>query len=320
MALRSLRPSFSTLILRRAYGTRTRYDLGDNLSLSLGGERVLTYSINGDPVGLPLLYLHGAPSSRLEAGVIHGLAAENKILLISPDRPGFGGSTPVPGRTIVDHTRDVTALLDHLRIKKAGIIGGSGGGPYALACALEIPERCAAVGVLAGAPPWTFGTDDMPVASRVARWAAIKYPKESEAFLESVAGVTRTPGNGVLRSRLDAYLGANGDPEVRERFLRMILEGLAQGTSAARQEAILLTQDWGFKFEDIDFKGIKFWHGTLDSRSPIRMVRDMVGQIKNSELVEWVDRGHFNVMAHMGDVCVRMEREMEKDRLLGVAL
>ena len=63
------------------------------------------------------------------------------VRLICPDRPGFGRSTFQPGRTLLDWPSDVEQLADHLGLDQFGLIGHSGGGPHALACAAALPER-----------------------------------------------------------------------------------------------------------------------------------------------------------------------------------
>ncbi|MGI4944133.1 MAG: alpha/beta fold hydrolase, partial [Janthinobacterium lividum] len=91
----------------------------------------------GDPAGPPVLYFHGWPASRLEAGLIPDLS----VRLLALDRPGYGRSTPQPGRTLLDWPADVAAVADRLGLAKFHVVGLSGGGPYAAACALALPDR-----------------------------------------------------------------------------------------------------------------------------------------------------------------------------------
>lgn len=80
----------------------------------------------------------------------HGLGA------IVPDRPGFGLSSFQPGRCVSDWPADVQYLVSHLGLSHLAVMGGSGGGPYGIACALYLPQL-SGVGVFAGAPPWSAG-------------------------------------------------------------------------------------------------------------------------------------------------------------------
>ena len=81
-------------------------------------------------------------------------AAERGIRLISYDRPGYGGSTPQPGRSIADGADDVRAIAEHLGIERLAMWGFSGGGPYTLACAALLPDLVAAAAVVGSIAPW----------------------------------------------------------------------------------------------------------------------------------------------------------------------
>ncbi|CAH0015787.1 unnamed protein product [Clonostachys rhizophaga] len=106
--------------------------------------------------------------SRLEASGVDELARRRGIRVISLDRPGYGLSTTQPNRTIVDWPADVRAFAEGMKLDKFSIIGGSGGGPYALACAHALPrEMLAGVGFFASAPPWAAGVHHMSRAQRV---------------------------------------------------------------------------------------------------------------------------------------------------------
>jgi len=126
---------------------------------SLSDGRVLSYAEFGDPTGYPLIFFHGFPSSRLEAWFLDPIVQRKGIRLIAPDRPGFGRSTFQSNRQFTHYPSDIRALADHLELEKFAILGGSGGGPYALACARDIPGRLSAVGLFASAGPWEIEGD-----------------------------------------------------------------------------------------------------------------------------------------------------------------
>jgi pimeloyl-ACP methyl ester carboxylesterase len=90
------------------------------------------------------------------------LSRDNRVRLhwVSYDRPGYGGSSPHDGRTAVSAAADVAAIADALGIGRFAVLGHSGGGPHALACAALLPERVmAAVSVSAPAPFDAAGLD-----------------------------------------------------------------------------------------------------------------------------------------------------------------
>ena len=70
-----------------------------------------------------------------------------------PTGRGSGLSTRRPGRAIADWPDDVRELADALGIERFAVIGISGGGPYAAACAWGLPGRITRAGIISGVAP-----------------------------------------------------------------------------------------------------------------------------------------------------------------------
>ena len=107
-------------------------------TIRLQDGRRLGYADLGDAGGTPVFYFHGFPSSRLEACMVEEHARRLGVRLLAVDRPGYGLSDDLPGRTIPDWPDDVVALADALGLERFAVVGSSGGGPYAIACAARI--------------------------------------------------------------------------------------------------------------------------------------------------------------------------------------
>lgn len=120
---------------------------------TLADGRRLGYAIFGDPAGLPVVHFHGALMSRWEGFWLHAPARAAGVRLISVDRPGIGNSDMAPGRRVSDWPRDVEQLAAHLSLPRFTVLGVSGGGPYALACAAALADRVRRVLLVAGAAP-----------------------------------------------------------------------------------------------------------------------------------------------------------------------
>ena len=103
--------------------------------------RQLSTQAYGDPDGKPVFLLHGTPGSRLgphpRGAVLHRLGVQ----LIAFDRPGYGESDRREGRRVADAAADVLAIADAYGLDKFAVVGRSGGGPHALACAALLPDR-----------------------------------------------------------------------------------------------------------------------------------------------------------------------------------
>ena len=91
-----------------------------------GDGRTLKVLERGDPAGHPVLVHNGTPSSRLLSNASVASAQQRGIRLIAYDRPGYGGSSPQPGRTVADCAQDVRAIAGALRIDRLGVWGVSG--------------------------------------------------------------------------------------------------------------------------------------------------------------------------------------------------
>jgi pimeloyl-ACP methyl ester carboxylesterase len=111
--------------------------------LRLPDGRLLGFAEYGDPGGVSCLDLHATPGSRLDPRVLFARSpvAMSGIRLVAVDRPGFGVSGRQPGAGFDDFPCDVVAVADHLGLDRFAVLGVSGGGGYALACAYAVPER-----------------------------------------------------------------------------------------------------------------------------------------------------------------------------------
>ena len=112
--------------------TAAARDLPDAQFLEIDGRR-LAYTTDGDSEGRPVVFCHGTPGSRLLGRLLDAPATKRGVRVVAPDRPGIGPSEGAPVG-IDDWPADVAALLSALGVESAGVIGFSGGAPYALAC------------------------------------------------------------------------------------------------------------------------------------------------------------------------------------------
>jgi len=108
--------------------------------ITLCDGRRLGFAEFGDLQGRPVFYFHGFPGSRLEARLADRISRDSQVRFIGIDRPGYGLSSVKPERTFIDSAGDAAELADALGIDRFSILGVSGGGPYAAACASKIPS------------------------------------------------------------------------------------------------------------------------------------------------------------------------------------
>ena len=237
------------------------------------------------------------------------------LRVIAPDRPGFGLSSFQAGRRISDWSADVHALASHLRLSRFAVLGVSGGGPYAVACAHGLPQdMLSAVGVLAGSGPWIAGTQEVTLSRRLTSLAATYCPAAFEGASNIlIAMLRRVAATDTVKKWLDNWIesmkreGNNDDDndlstqEARDRLIKTSLEAFAQGTGAFVQEARLLSHDWGFRFEDVKYDKVQIWHGSKDKNSPVGMTRYMAERLPHAVMREF-DEDHYTMGHHIEEV------------------
>lgn len=109
--------------------------------IALTDGRTVGFADYGGADATAVLWCHGGPGSRLEPAYLAGEADRAGLRLVGVDRPGYGLSTPHPGRTIAGWVPEALAVADHLGIDRFATVGISTGGAYALALAALAPDR-----------------------------------------------------------------------------------------------------------------------------------------------------------------------------------
>jgi pimeloyl-ACP methyl ester carboxylesterase len=144
---------------------------------------------------LPVFWNHGTPNLGAPPAPLFAAAERLGIRWVSFDRPGYGGSSPAPGRTMASVAYDAAAVADELGIDRFAVAGYSGGGSYALGCAATLGDRVSAVATLAAIAPYGVeGLDwfDGMVPSGVASLNAALGGRDAKAAHEA-SGVEYDP-------------------------------------------------------------------------------------------------------------------------------
>lgn len=118
--------------------------------LYAGGQR-LAYAEYGDPGGFPILIHHGMIASIHEQHLFQRLAAVGARLVVTA-RPGYGGSSPYPLRSIAEWGEIAAALVEALRLDQFDLLGISSGAPYCYAAAQRLPQKARRLFILSGTP------------------------------------------------------------------------------------------------------------------------------------------------------------------------
>jgi pimeloyl-ACP methyl ester carboxylesterase len=290
--------------------------LKESKVIKLPDGRRLGYAEFGDPDGAPAIYCHGFPGSRLEALLFEFPARHCKLRVIAPDRNGLGLSDPKPGRQLLDWPADVAALADHLEIDRFFLIGISGGGPYASACAHRLGHRLNGFTLVS-----PLGPLDQPALLNAMRWhAQINFrsirmtPWLSQfAFRFGVIPFTQHLTQwlyqmmiGIVPSTDRAVLNRS---QVRAAIIDSLKEAVRQGADGVLQEMAIYTQPWGFDPAQIEIP-MALWHGTSDETVPLLHGRTLAELFPHCEPHYIEGEGHFSL-------CIdRMEQILERLMML----
>jgi pimeloyl-ACP methyl ester carboxylesterase len=125
------------------------------------GRRLVAYDAGhtGASDELPLIWHHGSPQTGALLEPLVATATSRNIRLVSYARPSYGGSSPNRGRDVASAAADVAQVADALKIDRFAVMGASGGGPHALACAALLPDRVTGAVALASPAPFTDSFD-----------------------------------------------------------------------------------------------------------------------------------------------------------------
>jgi len=162
-----------------ARGIDAMTDIPAPTTFTLPDGRVLDLYVHGPQDGELLISHHGTPSAGIPIGSFVSAAAERGLRWVSYSRPGYAGSSRVPGRDIAHCVSDVAAIADLLGGERFFTTGASGGGPHTLACAALLPDRVRGCAAIASPAPWNAEGLD---------WLAGMGPENLEEFAAMLAG------------------------------------------------------------------------------------------------------------------------------------
>ncbi len=277
--------------------------------IRLADGRTLACLALGDPKGAPVLYLHGYPGSRLEGRLAAPAARRLGLRVLAPDRPGFGASGFLAGRTLGAWAGDVAELADRLELERFPVVGVSGGGPYALACAARIPERISRAVLVAGLGPLggRSATEGMVALNRLALGLAGRTPRLARVAVALAARWVRRDPRRYL-----AYMTGGAppsdravlaDPSYRAVFAASTAEALRQGGRGAAWELTLLARPWGFDVRAVAAP-VCLWHGLADRIVPPAMTRRLAAALPHGKARYLPHEGHLSLIVRHLDAAL----------------
>ena len=267
-------------------------------AIDLPDGRTLAYTDCGPSDGSPVVLHHGTPGSRLFAALLAGAAAEEDVRLITPDRPGYGRSSPPPdGWDRHDWRADLTTLLRAESIDRAGLCGFSGGGPFAIAAA-ESDRATRLALVSAVVPPAGGGLVRLariPYAIRLlfplfGVFASVSGP-DAVASQYTDRSVSPAVARAVAADFHEALGGADGDGAGG---------AIGGATAVERENRSFATESVDPDRLDLPVRG---WHGVRDDNTPAAPVGEFVDDC--GETLTTADTDHLGTLLDYGSDALR---------------
>jgi pimeloyl-ACP methyl ester carboxylesterase len=255
---------------------------------------------------LTVIWFHGSPQTGAILEPIAAAAASREIRIVSYARPSYGGSTAAPGREVASAASDVGAIADALGIERFAVMGASGGGPHALACAALLPDRVAAVATFASLAPfrdepgWFDGMaapGGLKAAAR-GREARARFAETDDFDPTQFIAPDWSALEGPWRS-LGQDAGAAG----------------AAGMDGLIDDDVAFAKPWGFELAAVHAP-VLLVQGGGDRVVPASHAQALLAALPNAELWLRPRDGHVSVLTGIGlAMDWLLERESELDWL-----
>jgi pimeloyl-ACP methyl ester carboxylesterase len=274
-------------------------------TVPLPDGRRLGYAEYGDPHGPLVLWFHGTPGARRQVPPAARAAADRLGLrLVCIERAGVGASSDHAYGELRDWAPDIAVVADHLGHDRFLVLALSGGGPYALACAHDMPDRVVALGILGGLVP-TTGEE------AAAHTGIVSLTRPFNRLLSAF----RIPlGRGLWSFiRLSEPLGhvlyhaytrllphgddqVLDDPAIEAMFVDDLTTGGRHQFQAFVNDLVLVGRPWGFRVADVRVP-VRWWHGDADPFVPLDAARAAAAQLSDAELVVRHGESHLGGFA-----------------------
>lgn len=253
------------------------------------GRLVRVYDTGGQDASdaLTVLWHHGSPQTGAPLEPLLSAAAARGIRLLSYGRPSYGGSSPHPGRNVASAAADVAQIVDALGVARFSVMGASGGGPHALACAALLPDRVMGVVCLASLAPFTETFDwyaGMVSDGGLRAAAAGREARERYAASDEFDESSFTPADWAALKGAWVTLGADAG------------QADAAGPDGLIDDDLAFVAPWGFEVTQIDTP-VLLVQGGQDRVVPTTHADWLTRNCQSSELWLRPRDGHISILS-----------------------
>lgn len=267
------------------------------LDIGSGGQLAACFDY-GDSSDV-LFFHHATQVAGPLSPLLQHLADIHKFRIIEIVRPGYGNSSSLSGRNIMDVASINIEVADLLGIERFGIIGYSGGAPHALASASLSQKRCIGTVVVAAMAPlvesdfdfydgmdeanvneWMDSQRDIAkfqseIEQHAAQWSSYDFERLKSIF-----------NSGSKKPLSDAWIG---------EFATNNQYSLQQGAEGILEDSLAFLKPWGFSVSTIQ-TSVQIWAAESDVIAPVGHARWLHQNIEKSELHVLGGKDHNSVV------------------------
>jgi pimeloyl-ACP methyl ester carboxylesterase len=283
---------------------KSSLDLAGSSTVTTADKRVLCFAETGAPDGVPVLLLHGTPGSRLVYDAWAETATTQGIRLINYDRPGYGGSTPLPGRALADTAQDVAAIAEAMGLKKLSVVGYWSGAQHALACAALLPDLVTAAVTMDSIAPYPAeGLDwfkDMWTDQYWEYTNALKGRDELKKYLESQKSAILNWDGSLLRAAYRSIQSPDADvldDDIANFITNNFRESIKLDWAGWLDDDVAYLKPWGFDVSAISVP-VLLMHAEKDIYNPLAHAKWLAGKVPYAELQTFPDEAFWGLPIH----------------------
>jgi pimeloyl-ACP methyl ester carboxylesterase len=284
--------------------------------IDLPDGRTLEVATLGEPTGHTVLFHHGTPGSANLVKMLAPLADDGELFVVTTSRAGYGKSSRLEGRDVASVVTDADAALDSRGRSDYVVVGWSGGGPHALACAALDAPRCLAAWSLAGVVPtnldfdWTEGMAKENVEEfALAKEGGPEYEAQLATYGDAFATATKDNVvelfGGLLSAPDKAVLEAEAP---REDFAASMRQGFEFGWRGFYDDDQAMMKEWGFDPATISVP-VAVWFGDQDLMVPRTHAQWLVKSLPTVSEHFFAGDGHVSLVAsHLDELSAAIKK------------
>jgi pimeloyl-ACP methyl ester carboxylesterase len=237
--------------------------------------------------GFPVVYHHGTPNLGAPPEPLY----TEGVRWIGYDRPGYGDAPAEPGRDVASAAAHTARVADELGLDRFAVLGHSGGGPHALACAALLGERVTAAVSISGLAP--YGAAGLDWFAGMAAPGSLQAAVRGRAAKEAYEAAPPEDEPAFIAEDWAALDGVWG------WFGQVVGPAIAAGPAALIDDDLAYVREWGFDPGLIAVPTLLV-HGGRDAMVPSSHSEWLAARIPGAELRISPPDGHISVLAARG--------------------